>query len=81
MTLGTMVRAFITVKTETGQAETLAGALTDIEHVTAANVVAGDFDVMVEAEAGEVYELIDAVATRVRGTEAVEETKTYVCLE
>ncbi len=47
----------------------------------AANVVAGDFDVIVEAESTEVYDIINSVATRVRGFDDVEDTKTYMCLE
>lgn len=76
-----MVRAFIMVQAETGAAETLAETLGDIDNVVAANVVAGDFDIIVEAEADEVYDVINSVATRIRGFENVEDTKTYICLE
>jgi arginine repressor len=69
------------VKTTTGNAETLADRLDDIDHVAAVNVVAGDFDLIVEAEAGEVYDIINSVAARIRGFEAIEDTKTYICLE
>jgi DNA-binding Lrp family transcriptional regulator len=76
-----MVRAFIMVQAETGAAETLAETLGDIDNVVTANVVAGDFDVIVESEADEVYDVINSVATRIRGFENVEDTKTYICLE
>lgn len=76
-----MVRAFITVKTEPGRAEAFSETVGDLENVAAVTVVAGDFDVMIEAEAEEVYELINTVATRVRDFEEIQETKTYVCLE
>jgi arginine repressor len=76
-----MVRAFIMVKAGTGHAEALADRLGELDHVTIANVVAGNFDVIVEAEAEEVYDIIHSVATRIRGFEDVEDTKTYICLE
>ncbi len=76
-----MVRAFIMVKAATGDAETLAGQLGAFDHVAVANVVAGNFDVIVEAEATEVYDIIHSVASRIRGLGEVEDTKTYVCLE
>jgi DNA-binding Lrp family transcriptional regulator len=76
-----MVSAFIMVKADTGDAQSLVEALGDLEHVAVANVVAGDFDVIVEAEAAEVYDIIRSVATRIRSFEDVEDTKTYVCLD
>jgi DNA-binding Lrp family transcriptional regulator len=76
-----MVRAFIMVAAATGRAEALADRLDDLDHVVAANVVAGDFDVIVEADAAEVYDIIHSVATRIRGLDDVRDTKTYVCLE
>lgn len=76
-----MVCAFIMVKAATGNADSLARRLGGVDHVNAANVVAGDFDVIVEAESTEVYDIINSVATRVRGFDDVEDTKTYMCLE
>jgi DNA-binding Lrp family transcriptional regulator len=76
-----MVRAFIMVKAGTGHAEALADRLGELDHVTVANVVAGNFDVIVEADAEEVYDIIHSVATRIRGLDDVEDTKTYICLE
>lgn len=75
-----MVNAFITIKAATGDAEELADRLGGFEHVSAANVVAGDFDVIVEAEGAEVYDVIHSVATRIRGLDDIADTKTYICL-
>jgi DNA-binding Lrp family transcriptional regulator len=77
----TMVRAFIMVKAEAGRAEALLERIRELEHVADAHVIAGDFDVIVEAEAGDVSDVISGVATRIRGFEDVEDTKTYICLE
>lgn len=76
-----MARAFIMVKATTGRGGALAERLEGLDHVSVANVVAGEWDVIVEAGAPEVYDVIQSVATRVRGFEDVDDTKTYICLE
>ena len=76
-----MVRAFIMVKADTGHAEELLERIRGLEQVVEANVVAGDFDIIVEAANEEVYDVINAVATRIRDFDEVSDTKTYVCLE
>lgn len=76
-----MVRAFVMVKAGTGHAETLLETIRDLDHVVEANIVAGEFDIIVEAEAKEVYDVINSVATKIRTIGDVHDTKTYVCLE
>lgn len=76
-----MVRAFIMVEAAVGHAEELTAAIRDLARVTEAHVVAGDFDVIVEAEGVEVYDVIHDVATNIRSMDHVEDTKTYICLE
>ncbi|MFQ3318904.1 MAG: DNA-binding Lrp family transcriptional regulator [Natronomonas sp.] len=76
-----MVHAFIMVTVDTGHAEALVEMVRAFDHVSDANVIAGNFDIVVEADAGEVYDVINSVATRIRGLDAVTDTKTYVCLE
>lgn len=76
-----MASAFIMVSAVAGRAEVLAERLRKFDGVAAARVVAGDVDVIVEAESGDVSDVIHSVATRVRGLEDVADTKTYVCLE
>lgn len=76
-----MVHAFIMVKAATGHGEVLADRLEELDGVVEASVVAGDFDIILEAEAGEVYDVISGIATQVRGLDDVEDTKTYICLE
>jgi DNA-binding Lrp family transcriptional regulator len=76
-----MVRAFIMVKAGTGQAETLLTRIRELDHVADSNIVAGDFDIIVEAGAEEVYDIINSVATEIRSFDEVSDTKTYICLE
>ena len=76
-----MVRAFIMVNAGTGQAETLLTRIRELDHVADSNIVAGDFDIIVEAGAEEVYDIINSVATEIRSFDEVSDTKTYICLE
>ncbi|MHB9288080.1 Lrp/AsnC ligand binding domain-containing protein [Halobacteriales archaeon Cl-PHB] len=76
-----MVRAFIMVKTTAGKSADLQERIEDIEGVLTANVVAGQYDIIVEAEGEEVYAVIHTVATEVRDLEGVVDTRTYICLE
>ena len=76
-----MVRAFIMVEADTGHAESLLETIRGYDRVVDSNVVAGDVDVIVEAEAEEVYDVIGTVATEIRSLQGVTDTKTYVCLE
>jgi DNA-binding Lrp family transcriptional regulator len=64
-----------------GRAEALLEEIQDIEYVSEANVVAGEYDIIVEAEADEVYDIINSVVTKVRSLEGIHDTKTYICLE
>ena len=47
-----MVRAFITVKTAAGKSADLQNRIREMDAVLDANVVAGQYDSIVEAEAG-----------------------------
>ncbi|MES3516119.1 MAG: Lrp/AsnC ligand binding domain-containing protein [Natronomonas sp.] len=75
-----MASAFIMVKAAAGRAEHLSETIRDIEKVTEASVVAGDFDLIVEAESEDVSDVIHSVATEIRSLDDVLDTKTYVCL-
>jgi DNA-binding Lrp family transcriptional regulator len=76
-----MVRAFIMVKTTAGKSAELRENIADVEGVTEAHVVAGQYDLVVEATGEEVYDVIHNVATDVRALDGVVDTRTYICLE
>lgn len=76
-----MVRAFVMVKADSVDADTVLEAVLGVEGVTEAHVVAGDFDIIAEIEAEEVYDVLGAAATDVRSIDGVVDTKTYVALE
>lgn len=76
-----MVHAFVMVKADSVVAETVLDAVLGVTGVTEAHVVAGDFDIIAEVEAEEVYDVLGAAATDIRSIHGVVDTKTYVALE
>ncbi|GAA0207945.1 MULTISPECIES: Lrp/AsnC family transcriptional regulator [Halobaculum] len=76
-----MVHAFVMVKVS-GDADTggVADTVSGIETVTEAHVVAGDFDVVAEVDAPDMYTVLDTVADAVRGVDGVTDTRTYVSM-
>lgn len=76
-----MVHAFVFVDVAPGTAEKLPPLLAEVEGVGAAHVVAGDHDVVMEVEAGSVYDVLSSVTEEVRPLPGVEGTRTYVVLE
>ena len=76
-----MVHAFVFVDAAPGTAPKLPTLLAGVDAVTEAHVVAGDHDVVVEIEAGSVYDVLSTVTEAVRPLDGVERTRTYVSLE
>jgi DNA-binding Lrp family transcriptional regulator len=76
-----MVRAFIMVKTAAGKSEDLLASIRETDGVEEAHIVAGQYDIIVEAVADEVYDLMHDVATGLRDLDGVADTKTYICLD
>jgi DNA-binding Lrp family transcriptional regulator len=76
-----MVRAFIMAKTTAGKSADLQEAIDAVTGVAEAHVVAGQYDIIVEAEGEEVYTVIHTVSTEIRDLEGVVDTRTYICLE
>ena len=76
-----MVRAFIMVKTAAGKSADLQNRIREMDAVLEAHVVAGQYDIIVEAEGEEVYTVIHTVATDLNELDGVTDTRTYICLE
>ena len=76
-----MVHAFIMVKAAAGEAEEVVGQIRGIDVVTEAHVVAGEYDVIVEVDADEVYDVLHAASSTIQGIEGVTDTKTYIALD
>jgi DNA-binding Lrp family transcriptional regulator len=52
-----------------------------LDRVLEGHVVAGDYDIIVEVEGDEVYDLLAAVSTELQEIEGVVDTRTYVSLD
>jgi DNA-binding Lrp family transcriptional regulator len=76
-----MARAFIVAKTTAGKSADLQSAIEAVDGVREAHVVAGQYDIIVEAEGEEVYTVIHTVSTEIRDLDGVVDTRTYICLE
>lgn len=76
-----MVTAFVMVKTTAGKSQDLLERIRATEGVTEAHIVAGQYDIIVEAAGDAVYDVMHSVVTRIRDLEGIVDTRTYVCLE
>ncbi|WP_276301945.1 Lrp/AsnC family transcriptional regulator [Halorussus lipolyticus] len=76
-----MVHAFIMVKTAAGRSEDVVDAVRGLDRISEAHVVAGEFDIIVEADADEVYQVLHAASSDISGIDGVADTKTYMALD
>jgi len=76
-----MVHAFVMVKTDVAASESLIGMIRDLDPVTEAHIVAGEYDLIVELAVDEVYDVLRTTASEIQSLEGVLETKTYISLE
>ena len=75
-----MVHAFIMIRTGAGTGEEVRSAVDDLETVTEAHVVAGEFDLIAEADGSEVYDVLSTASSDIQAIQGVLETKTYMSL-
>ena len=73
-----MVHAFIMVKTAAGKSEGLLAEIKGLESVTDAHIVAGNYDIIAEVDAPEVYDVLQAASSQMQQLDGVTETKTYI---
>lgn len=76
-----MVHAVIMVKTDAGQSEDTVVAVRDVGNVTEAHVVAGEFDIIAEVDADEVYDVLHTASSGIQGLDGVLDTKTYIAMD
>jgi DNA-binding Lrp family transcriptional regulator len=75
-----MVHAFIMVKTAAGKSEDLLAQIRDLDLVSAAHIVAGNYDIISEVEADEVYEVLQTASSGMQKLDGVADTKTYISM-
>lgn len=76
-----MVHAFVMVKTGVGESERLVQAIGDIDSVREAHIVAGTYDIIVEIDAPEVYDVLKTASTNIQALGGVTDTRTYISLD
>lgn len=76
-----MVHAFIMVKTAAGKSEGLLEGIHDLESVTDAHIVAGNYDIIAEVDTEEVYGVLKAASSGIQGLDGVTDTKTYIAMD
>lgn len=76
-----MVHAFIMVNTTAGKSQDLLESVRELGSVQEAHIVAGDYDIVVEVDAGEVYDVLQTASGDVQGLEGVVDTKTYIAID
>ena len=75
-----MVHAFIMVKTAAGKSEGLLAEIDDLELVTDAHIVAGNYDIIAEVDAPEIYDVLQTVSSSIQGLGGITDTKTYIAM-
>ena len=76
-----MVHAFIMVKTGAGESEGLIDTIRELETVAEAHIVAGAYDIIVEVNADEVYDVLHTSSSGIQGFTGVTDTKTYISMD
>lgn len=76
-----MVHAFVMVKTGAGRSEEMVEATRELETITEAHIVAGNYDIIAEVETDEVYEVLQAASSGIQGLDGIADTKTYISLD
>jgi hypothetical protein len=72
---------FIMVKTAAGKSEELLSSVRELASVTEAHIIAGDFDIIAEVSADEVYPILHTASSKIQGLGGVTSTKTYISLD
>ncbi|MEF8781620.1 MAG: Lrp/AsnC ligand binding domain-containing protein [Haloarculaceae archaeon] len=76
-----MVRAYVTVKARTGEADRLRDELQATDGVERAHIVAGDIDFIAVVDVASPSEVKDVAATHVQSIQGIEDTQTYIAME
>jgi DNA-binding Lrp family transcriptional regulator len=68
------------VKTAAGKSEGLLAEINGLESVTDAHIVAGNYDIIAEIDAPDVYDVLQAASSQMQQLNGVTETKTYIAM-
>ncbi len=76
-----MVDAFVMIRTGAGRSEEVVAEVRGVEGVAEAHIVAGEFDIMTEVTAEEVYDVLRTASSSIQDLDGVTETRTYIALD
>ena len=76
-----MVEAYVMIMTVGGSLPRLLGDIREIEGVTRANIVAGEFDIIALVEAEDNQHLLSFVTDELQSVEGVGRTKSCIVLQ
>jgi len=76
-----MVRAYVTVKAHTGDADRIRQDIAAVEGVERAHIVAGDIDLIAVVDVDSPAAVKDVAATHVQNIDGVADTQTYIAME
>lgn len=76
-----MVRAYIMVKANTSEADRLRDAITDIDGVERAHIVAGDVDLIAVVGVETPAEVKDIAASEIQSIDGITSTQTYIAMD
>lgn len=76
-----MVKAFIMVKANTGDADRLRDSIASISGVESAYIVAGDVDIIAKIDVDAPVDVKDIAASQIQGIQGVEGTQTYLAMD
>lgn len=76
-----MVRAYVMIQVEAGVVGPVTDRVRDLPAVVEGHAVAGEYDVIAEVVADEMYEAMETVADEIHDLDGTSETKTYICLD
>jgi DNA-binding Lrp family transcriptional regulator len=75
-----MVTAYILVKANTGEADRLLNAVSDLDGVVEAHLVAGDVDLIAKVDVDSPADVKEIAANGIQKTAGVEDTETYISM-
>jgi DNA-binding Lrp family transcriptional regulator len=76
-----MVRAYIMVKANTGEADRLKNSIESLDGVRDTHIVAGDVDLVAVVDVDEPADVKEIAATGLQGISGVEDTQTYIAMD
>ena len=76
-----MVHAYVLVKTAPGRSDPAIDKIRAIGEIVEAHIVAGEYDIVAEVDAGDVYHVLQTASSNIQSLEGIETTRTYIALQ